>query len=71
MQQSNARQSDQITDQRMRIEELERERNQHFLEQERGRGEATLLNEKIRSLEEEIRVKCSEFDIAQTELSEA
>jgi len=35
MQQTNARQENQISDQRLRIEDLERKINQHLLEEER------------------------------------
>ena len=59
--QQNTRQADQISDQRQRIEELERERSQFMLDGERKRGEMTLLNERIRAMEEELRFKASEL----------
>ena len=49
----NTRQADTLSDQRLRIEELERERSKVMLDGERTRSEITLLNEKIRSMEEE------------------
>ena len=39
LQQSNARQAEQITDQRLKIEEMERERSQRLIDDERHRGE--------------------------------
>lgn len=43
LQQSNARQAEQITDQRLKIEEMERERSQRLIDDERHRGELQLL----------------------------
>lgn len=60
----NTRQTDTLSDQRLRIEELERERSKVMLDGERTRSEITLLNEKIRSMEEEQRFKGTELESA-------
>ena len=49
---------------------MERERSQRLIDDERSRSEMTLLNEKIRSLEEELRIKVSELEAAQVEIGE-
>lgn len=53
---------------RLRIETMERERAQRLLDEDRMKGEFTLLNEKIRSLEEDLRIKVSDFDASQVEI---
>ena len=64
LQQSDARKGEQITDQRLKIEEMERERASAMLNDERHRGELQLLQERIRSLEEDLRFKVSELETA-------
>ena len=49
---------------------MERERSQRLIDDERGRSEMTLLSEKIRSVEEELRIKVSELEAAQVEIGE-
>ena len=41
-----------------------------MIDDERGRSEMTLLSEKIRSVEEELRIKVSELEAAQVEIGE-
>ena len=41
-----------------------------MIDDERGRSEMALLNEKIRSVEEELRIKVSELEAAQVEIGE-
>lgn len=48
----NTQQADQISEMRIRIEGMERERAQRLLDEDRMKSEFTLLNEKIRSLED-------------------
>lgn len=47
---------------------MERERSQRLIDGDRMSGEITMLNEKIRSLEEDIRIKISDFDASQVEI---
>lgn len=58
----NTQQADQISEMRIRIEGMERERAQKLLDEDRMKSEFTLLNEKIRSLEDELRIKVVDFD---------
>jgi len=58
----NTQQADQISEMRIRIEGMERERAQRLLDEDRMKSEFTLLNEKIRSLEDELRIKVVDFD---------
>jgi len=43
---------------------MERERGQRMIDDERHRGEVQLFQERIRSLEEELRFKVSELEAA-------
>lgn len=49
---------------------MERERSQRLIDDERHKGEVQLLNERIRSLEEDLRFKVSELETAQTEIQD-
>ncbi len=53
---------------RLRIEVFERERAQRGIEEDRMKSEFSMFQEKIRSLEEEIRIKVSDFDASQIEI---
>jgi chromosome segregation ATPase len=68
LQQTISSQTSQITEMRISIENMERERSQRLIDGDRMSGEITMLNEKIRSLEEDIRIKISDFDASQVEI---
>ncbi len=53
---------------RLRIEVFERERAQRGIEEDRMKSEFSMFQEKIRSLEEDIRIKVSDFDASQIEI---
>ena len=54
----------------MRIEQMERERSQNMLETERFKSEIALLNDKVRSFEEDLRIKATELEAAQNDISQ-
>ena len=53
----------------MRNEQLERERSEFVLNAEQARNDLSLQTARIRSLEEELQIKISEFQSAQVEVS--
>ena len=52
-----------------RYEQLERERSEFVLNAEQARNDLSLQTARIRSLEEELQIKISEFQSAQVEVS--
>ena len=66
-----ASQKDEIQGQRTRNEELDMQKNQIMLAEERVKSDLALTNERVRSLEEQLRSTKSDYQQSQNSLNEA
>ena len=66
-----ASQKDEIQGQRTRNEELDMQKNQTMLAEERVKSDLALTNERVRSLEEQLRSTKSDYQQSQNSLNEA
>ena len=57
-------QAEQINEMTLQIDGLERERSQWLIEGDRFRNDALLFEEKLRTLEETLRIRTGEVDTA-------